>query len=61
MRIWGQILLSSLVVWGAGTQLPAADDYKHGPDSTRQEGTPQGKVTQLQWKESKIFPGTVRD
>lgn len=61
MRIWGQILLLSLVVWGAGTQLPAADDYKHGPDSTRQEGTPQGKVTQLQWKESKIFPGTVRD
>lgn len=61
MRIWGRCLLLSLFVLSVGTALPAADDYKHGPDSHRQEGVPQGKVTQLQWKDSKVFPGTVRD
>ena len=39
---------------------PAADDYKLGPDSERQDGVPQGKVTKHKWK-SKIFPGTERD
>src|SRR5258708_33230617 len=38
----------------------AADDYQHGPDSQRQEGVPQGKVTQHHWT-SQIFPGTERD
>lgn len=31
-----------------------------GPDSHRQEGVPQGTVTQYQW-ESQIYDGTVRD
>src|SRR4051794_14970961 len=35
-------------------------DYKFGPDSERQPGVPQGKVTQHTWT-STIFPGTVRD
>ncbi|MDB5340579.1 MAG: enterobactin/ferric enterobactin esterase [Planctomycetaceae bacterium] len=61
MRLWGRILLLSLILTGAGTQLPAADDYKHGPDSVRQEGVPTGTVTQHQWKDSKIFAGTDRD
>ncbi|MBM3723860.1 MAG: gluconolactonase [Acidobacteria bacterium] len=39
----------------------AADEYKYGADSSRQPGVPQGKVTQSTFKESKIFPGTVRD
>jgi enterochelin esterase-like enzyme/sugar lactone lactonase YvrE len=38
----------------------AAEDYPLGPDSQRQPGVPQGKVTQYTWT-SKIFPGTVRD
>lgn len=38
----------------------AADDYKHGPDSQRQDGVPQGKVTQFPWK-SNVFEGTERD
>lgn len=38
----------------------AAAQYALGPDSERQPGVPQGKVTQYSWT-SKIFPGTVRD
>ena len=37
-----------------------AEDYPYGPDSSRQPGVPQGKVTKNTWT-SKIFPGTVRD
>jgi enterochelin esterase family protein len=40
---------------------PAADDYKLGPDSQPQPGVPKGTVTKHTWKESKVFPGTVRD
>lgn len=61
MRIGRRILLLSLIVFAAEIQLPAADDYQHGPDSVRQDGVPQGTVTQQQWKDSKIFPGTERD
>jgi enterochelin esterase family protein len=39
----------------------AADDYKHGPDSMRQAGVPQGTVTQMKWVSKKIYPGTERD
>ncbi len=44
----------------AALQLFAAD-YPYGPDSTRQAGVPQGKVTQHSWSASKVFPGSVRD
>lgn len=37
-----------------------AQDYQLGPDSTRQAGVPQGKVTKYTWT-SKIYPGTTRD
>lgn len=40
--------------------LAAADDYKLGPDSFPQDGVPKGKVTDHEWKDSKVFPGTVR-
>ena len=39
----------------------AADDYQLGPDSMRQEGIPQGVVTQMQWVSEKVYPGTERD
>jgi len=42
------------------SRVTAAEDYKLGPDSQRQEGVPQGKVTQHNWT-SKIFPGSTRD
>jgi enterochelin esterase-like enzyme len=38
----------------------AGDDYQLGPDSQKQPGVPEGKVTKSTWK-STIFPGTVRD
>jgi len=38
----------------------ARDNYKHGPDSKRQEGVPTGKVTKHTWT-SKIFYGTTRN
>jgi sugar lactone lactonase YvrE/enterochelin esterase-like enzyme len=40
--------------------LAAAEEYFPGPDSQRQPGVPQGKVTKYEWT-SKIYPGTVRD
>ena len=42
---------------GAAT---AAEPYKHGPDSERQPGVPQGKVAKFTHA-SKVFPDTVRD
>src|SRR5829696_3689454 len=38
----------------------AAQEYTLGPDSQRQAGVPQGKVTKHTWT-SKIYPGSVRD
>src|SRR4026209_2286011 len=37
-----------------------AEEYVLGPDSIRQPGVPQGKVTKYEWK-STIYAGTVRD
>jgi enterochelin esterase-like enzyme len=44
--------------------LPAAptdDVYKLGPDSTPQEGVPQGKVTDWEQLPSAAYPGTLHD
>jgi enterochelin esterase-like enzyme len=48
------ILLASAVSFGA-------DDYKHGPDSMRQDGVPKGAVTQSKWVSENVYPGTERD
>lgn len=45
---------------GLAAALPAADDYKPGPDAQRQPGVPEGRVTKHTWS-SRIFPGTTRD
>src|SRR4051812_25674619 len=39
----------------------AIDDYVLGPDSQPQENVPHGTVTQATFKESKVYPDTVRD
>lgn len=39
----------------------AADDYQLGPDSKPQDGVPKGELLKFEFKDSKIFPGTVRD
>src|SRR6185436_5199025 len=41
--------------------LAAADEYPLGPDSQRQPGVPQGRVTAHRWTTSKIYPGTERE
>lgn len=57
------IPLTTFVLSAVGLSglVPAADDYVHGPDSTRQEGVPRGTVTKFRWTESKVYPGTERD
>ncbi len=37
------------------------DQYVLGPDSKKQDGVPEGKVTKHAWNDSRIFPGTERD
>lgn len=51
--------LFSVCLLLAASVARAADDYQLGPDSQRQAGVPEGKVTQHPWK-SKIFAGTAR-
>jgi enterochelin esterase family protein len=54
------LALASLLVGISPFASQAADDYTLGPDSQRQAGVPQGKVTKHHWK-SQVFPGTERD
>ncbi|WP_428305601.1 alpha/beta hydrolase [Lacipirellula sp.] len=45
----------------AEPKAPAVDiRYEYGPDSVRKEGVPQGTITEHEWTDSKIFPGTLR-
>lgn len=55
---WQLIAIAGLIL-----SRPAlhAEDYRPGPDSSRQEGVPQGQVIQSRWTESRVFPGTERD
>lgn len=56
-----RLVRAILPVLALSTAAPAADDYKLGPDSQPQPGVPKGTVTKHTWKESRVFPGTVRD
>jgi enterochelin esterase-like enzyme len=45
----------------AASRFPKPDvKYQHGPDSQRKEGVPRGTITDFVWKQSKVFPGTIR-
>ncbi|MEA3207521.1 MAG: hypothetical protein QOE70_578 [Chthoniobacter sp.] len=53
--------LTALAQAPAAPKAPSPDDqYKLGPDSQPQSGVPEGKVTEHDWNDSKIFPGTSR-
>jgi enterochelin esterase-like enzyme len=54
--------LALLVAACIASAAPVAqsEDYKHGPDSIPSEAVPHGKVTQHEWLDSKVFPGTRR-
>lgn len=43
------------------TPLLPGEEYKHGPDSSRQPGVPIGKVTRHVWTASAVYPGTTHD
>ena len=34
--------------------------YAHGPDSYRHPGIPSGTILDYEWRESRVFPGTIR-
>jgi len=52
------IILACVSTW---SQEPRVElRYPYGPNSLRQDDVPHGKVTHHVWKDSKVFPGTVR-
>ncbi|HVY69637.1 MAG TPA: alpha/beta hydrolase-fold protein [Verrucomicrobiae bacterium] len=59
------IALLALAAPAVHAQRPANEKipdvrYPLGPDSKPKEGVPRGTVTDYVWKESKVFPGTIR-
>jgi enterochelin esterase-like enzyme len=54
------LLCISVVSLAAIHRAKSADDYKLGPDSMRQEGVPQGKLSKRHWT-SQVFAGAERD
>lgn len=53
-------LLAIFVGTGAAQEPRVEVKYPLGPDSLPQEGVPKGTVTTHVWKDSKVFPGTIR-
>jgi enterochelin esterase family protein len=54
-------LLLPAALFAAAAAATAYDDYQPGPDSYRQSGVPEGKVTKFRWAKSEVYPGTERD
>jgi len=62
--------LCAASTWAQSTSNPATTQatrfprpivrYTYGPDSQRHEGVPRGKVEEFTFKDSKVFPGTIR-
>lgn len=52
------VVIASL--FGGASLAMAEQHYEHGPDSVRRDGVPRGTVTEHQWLDSKVFPGTIR-
>lgn len=53
-------LLLALFVISLGFSQEKEEEYKHGPDSERQEGVPKGMVTEHTWGKSTIYKNTTR-
>lgn len=54
-------LLNLIVLAVHAAVLPAGDEeYQLGPDSHSQPGVPQGVVTEHVFRDSQVFPGTIR-
>jgi enterochelin esterase-like enzyme len=54
------VLACCVLASAVAEDAPKPKEYPLGPDSTRHEGVPQGKVTKAVWK-STIYPGTIRE
>ena len=55
------LVFSAIGCFITSTELKAQDEpYQLGPDSQRQEGVPVGKVTEHVWRDSQVFPDTIR-
>lgn len=61
VRLLALLIPALMLPLTLSTGVVMAEDYQLGPDSQRQEGVPRGTVTKHEWKDSKVFPGTVRD
>ena len=58
-----RLFLSFLLIFAvsASAQEPSIEKrYPHGPDSFKQAGVPEGSVSQYVWKDSQVYPGTIR-
>ncbi|MGV3774011.1 MAG: alpha/beta hydrolase [Verrucomicrobiales bacterium] len=55
------VLAAALLGCGISTAFSAEEKYDLSPDSLVQSGAPQGEVKKYTFKESKVYPGTVRD
>jgi hypothetical protein len=53
------VFLSCLLT-AASASFAGDEVYRLGPDSHRQEDVPEGTVAEHVWKESQVFPGTIR-
>ena len=53
-------LVMLVVASTAANQMVVGEEYLHGADSQRNEAVPCGTVTQHEWNNSAIYPGTRR-
>lgn len=64
LRIFASLFLMTLASRGedptAAISLPDAPELKLGENSMPKAGVPAGTVTEHVWKDSKVFPGTIR-
>lgn len=58
-RFFSVTVMLSAMLMSAAAMFAGDEVYKLGPDSERQSGVPEGKVTEYVWK-SNVFPDTIR-
>ncbi|QDU79786.1 enterobactin/ferric enterobactin esterase [Polystyrenella longa] len=58
---WLNSILTCLILTITAAPLLAEEPYKHGPDSERQAGVPQGEILEGSYTSDDVYAGTVRD
>ena len=59
-RVWLLLMLMLALVSEGYAQDRQERRYVHGPDSTRGEDVPRGELTEYEWRDSQVYPGTIR-